>query len=1404
MRRTLSAALLALACCLPHSGLAQTFTDAQVPAPLRPWISWSKYGIDNNTCPFYYSDVSRKICAWQTKLDLDLNAGGGSFTYNVTIYDTPDQKPQWLVLPGNAAAWPQDVQLDGKQAVVLTADGASPAILLNQGHYEITGRFHWESMPESLKIPETVALVQLSVEGHEIATPDIRNGYALIAAGEKPAKAVQENHLEAKLFRKLTDGIPAMLETDIELQVSGKQREEELGKILPANFIPTNVESNLPVRLEQDGTLRARLNPGTWYINIAARAQNAVTSIDLPPQNGILPQQEIWSFQENNRLRLVDVKGVTLIDPSQTDLPPQWSNLPAYLMTRTSHLTLAEKKRGVSEDTPDRLSLSRDIWLDFNGQGYTFRDSINGEIRKSSRLEVENGVTLGDATINGKQQYITTLDGKGNSGLEVREGYINMQAGGRIAPARTDLPATGWKNSFDNVSERLYLPPGWTLFDYSGADKAYPTWIGRWSLLDIFLVMIATVSVYKLFGFRRALLAGTSFVLMQHELPGFIPLILAVLAATAILRHIPQGRFHLLVSWSQALVYLSIICLVLPFAVQHLREAIYPQLHTAPASYNGGYAMQNETAPMSGIAEANKPVVPQETEMLDAAAVAPVAPPPAPMLAAPKQLSISGGVNGQLKTRRHNAFAKMEAGAGLGSSGYGTQPQNYETYAPDTKVQTGFGETTWRNNAVTLTWNGNVDPSTHVSLLLISAKQNLLIAFVRVIATLAFIALLCPLAKLCNLRGTAASTAALMLACGLSFMAPDTARADTAHTSASDTAFPPSELLEEMKKRFTESLNTPPACAPNCATIAHTQITVTNDLLTIFQEVHAQENIALPLPGGTRNWRPSAVMVDDKPAKSLTESNGYLFVNLTRGVYQVKLVGALPHGQDSIGISLPVAPHYTSAEAQGWNVQGIHENGAADNSIQLTRTEKQVTDNAAAPEKSFQRTSITPFFQLERRLVLGTQWQVLTTIRRLTPDDEPAAVEIPLLPGETVTTATLKVKDELAFASFDPSVAQVSWQSVIKPSSAIALTAAKDKPWAELWQLSTSNLWHVKLEGIPRVYLQNANANGLWQWQPWPGETLNIAVTRPVGVEGDTSTIDSTTLDVTPEQRSQESSLAISMRSSLGGQQEVTLPAHAVLLEVRKNYQILPLQLKDGVLTLPLAPGENRFTIRWKEEGNLPVHLKTPEVKLGKSRSVNATINMQMPQERWILFASGPLMGPAVLFWSWLPVIVILALGLGRIPFTPLRTRHWFLLLLGLSQAAISSDILIIAWLLALGGRAYLGDRTDLRSWQFNLIQIGLLVLTCIGIHELFINICSGLLGTPDMRITGNGSYGSSLHWYQDITGAQLPRACVISVSLWVYRVLMLVWSLWLAFALIRWLRWGWGNFTQGGYWRKA
>jgi len=78
------------------------------------------------------------------------------------------------------------------------------------------------------------------------------------------------------------------------------------------------------------------------------------------------------------------------------------------------------------------------------------------------------------------------------------------------------------------------------------------------------------------------------------------------------------------------------------------------------------------------------------------------------------------------------------------------------------------------------------------------------------------------------------------------------------------------------------------------------------------------------------------------------------------------------------------------------------------------------------------------------------------------------------------------------------------------------------------------------------------------------------------------------------------------------------------------------------------------------------------------------------------------------------------------------------------------------------------------------------------------------VFGAPDMQVTGNGSYATSMNWYQDLVIKYLPETSVVSVPMWSYQILMLLWSIWLSVSLISWLQWGWHKFSENGVYKAA
>jgi hypothetical protein len=495
-----------------------------------------------------------------------------------------------------------------------------------------------------------------------------------------------------------------------------------------------------------------------------------------------------------------------------------------------------------------------------------------------------------------------------------------------------------------------------------------------------------------------------------------------------------------------------------------------------------------------------------------------------------------------------------------------------------------------------------------------------------------------------------------------------------------------------------------------------------------------------------------------------------------------------------VQLILPLKPQQISfISDENWLIEGNRNSGHISDLLLKRLNEVKQDNKAVLTARHF-----PGFLQVERRLHFAQQWELETIVTRLTPMDTVVRVAIPLLEGEQVLGEALTVKNNNMQVQLQQNQQHFSWRSLLNQTDTINLKAQQTDQWIEHWNLSWQPIWHIEWQGLPLI---SNGKIGSVSWQPWPGEQLDLQVQRPISEQGQTLTLDGSVLHVKPGQRSSDIELSLSLRSSLGQQHTINMPAGAILSDVTINGRDIPLQIVDDSLILPINPGKQLAEIKWRQTAELTTMMYTPKLGLGLT-GVNHEIELFMPSDRWLLAVGGPNLGPAVLMWGVLFILFILAFVLARLQFTPLKSQDWILLLLGLTQASMLMLMLIIVvgWIIALGIR-------DKRDWAenrigFNISQVALGVLTIAALTSLLFAIEQGLLGQPEMQILGNGSHNNYLHWYQDHNDKILPQAWVISLPLYVYRILMMLWSLWLAFALLSWLKWGWQCFSRDGIWR--
>ena len=1367
MRTGLRIAVLALAV-----GLTSIAAAVSLPPGLAGWEDWVLQGREFRRCPFFATsmpgEASSHRCAWPEPLTLTVDAHRGAFSQRWLVY-----ADSWASLPGDLTHWPEDVRIDGAAAPVVARDGI-PAVRLGPGTHALSGRFAWETRPEALPIAAETGIVELTVDGRSIAQPERPNGAVWLGrrrAAEQPAA------LEVQVYRLVQDELPVRLVTRIRLQVAGDAREERFAVALPPGFTPLALDSALPARIDADGRLRAQLRAGSWEVAITARGTDVASELTRPPVGesgaGRWAREEVWSFQGNDRLRIAAAEGAGAIDPVQANVPSEWQGLPAFRMAADSKLNIVERSRGLDNVDDNRLTLNRQIWLDFNHDGFTAVDTINGTMRKDWRLDMAAPFTLQSARIGNDALLVTEGKEPGVTGVELRLPDLSLQAVSRTATTRNTIPATGWQSRFDGVQGTLHLPPGHLLLAVRGADEAPDSWLERWGLWNLFGVLIVVVFTKWLAGNRVAAIALGALLLMYQALPEQIWLWGNLLAAIAVAGAVPEGRFHRIAGAYRTLSFVALGVVLLPFLWGQVRLALYPQLEVSAGRDLGeivvtGSRVQDES---------------QDYSMMDM-------PAPAAEPAAEMEIKAEGGAISSVGVLKE----RMWMSAGLNAQ------QVIQRYAPGTLLQTGPGIPDWQYDNYSFSWSGPVEQDQTVQFIYVGRILRALwrVAGVALTAVL-FFGLLRPtlpggwrvtgLAR--NSRGATAASAFLSLTVALMGALALAATPGSAFAQST----PDPELLKQLKER----LLAPPKCTPSCAEILSARVVARAGVLDVTLEASALAPVAVAVPSASDRWQLESITVDGKSAVAIARNpDGSMWIPLAPGAHVIQLRGR-PAATESLQLVFPQPPRRIRVDAQGWTASGITEGRLLSGSLELTR--ERVLSRATGPLEA--AAEFPPFVRVTRFFNLDLDWSLTTTVERIAPQRAAFTVRVPLVTGESVLSEDLEIRDgKIALIGLGTGEAQKSWSSGLARSETLELVSPTQSDRAEVWSFTVNPQWNVSFAGFPAVLPDDlSGAPWAYLFYARPGEKLNLKITRPKAVMGQTLAIDSAALEVFVGTRSADHALAFNYRSTQGGRHALRLPADARVTQVVVDGAEVPLRPTGGELPLGLLPGAHSIGVNWTTTAGVAFRVQPDAVDLNSPAS-NVRTTVRLPEDRWPLLAYGGGVGPAILYWGEVVVFLIMAWLLGRSQHSPLRTHEWLLLGVGLSTLSWSVLVAVGVWLFLMRWREK-WDGSALPQWQFNAVQVLLALFTFFAVSSLvFSGIRYGLLAQPDMGVVGPGSGGNTFAWFMDQTASALPQPSVISAPMWIYRLLMFAWAFWIAVALVRWLRFAWHAWTAREFWR--
>lgn len=1326
---------------------AQKTAPHDVPAPpeLAKWREWILSQHGNLNCPA--AGGQSAVCAWPGRLQLTLDDNGGRFEQTWTLY-----RDMMVPLPGNDHIWPQNVRNQGKPLIVTADPGrtlsaytrSTPHVYLTAGEHRIQGEFSWQQSPTQFPIPPATALLDLTLNGKTVDQPRReQNGVLVLSGGPKTTTQVdQVDSLKVQIVRILREAVPFSVTTEVKLEASGRNREVTLHRPDLAGSRLHMVDSPLPIKRNEAGNLVVQVRSGKWTLSFESLLDAVPQELTVPEPQAEWGDFELWVYIADEKLRTVTPRQMTAVDPSQTHLDKSYHGYPCYAAEPGQTLRLEERQRGIGTIKANEVSLNRTIWLDENGKGATFRDKIEVRPHREWRLEMASPFLPGNAQINRVDQLLTVNPKTTAAGLTLREPTQELKVEGRIGQSPTNLPTTGWNTDLGNLEITLNLPPGWRVFSAFGPESVHGDWLRAWSLWQIFWVLIIAGAVTKLWDWRLGAVALVCMVLIYHELAAPRVVWLFLLLFIALHKYVTITWLNRLMQLAKFASWLAAIVLVTVFVFQQLLALFYPHL---------------ENVPLDRIWERRAP------------------------RSTPQQTLASPGTHEIMDMEEYNIEMPAEAQSILAQEASSAKrkvlrpdlTQNYITVVskerkkdlPQGDIQTGPGVPNWSHNRLTMRWSNPVAADENLRIVLIAPWLNKLLILLRIGLVLFLLrALLQRDGLATKFSGKTAATVALVLL--------------ALPLSAQEKAMPSTELLT----RYEQRLLTSAPCWPNCASIESADLRIDGNQVVTTLTVHAQNAFPLPLPG-----YPNRVSnaVGRNPALRRDEG-GVIWAMVPTGISTLVVSQNLPK-DGALIISWPIRPHRLTAATGTWQVIGIDENGRVANQIELR---PQLVADPVEKEKAQERIQPAPFLHIERTLTFAMDWTVLTTVRL--SNDQSVLVNVPLLPGERVLSQDRKTGPEGVAVALSPDRPIISWESRLEKVDALVLTAPANTASVETWRFFASPLWLIEWEGSPLIEYEASDRDpAMWSpyWRPRPGESLTVHARRPEPVSGQTLTIDNFSMRVEAGNRLQNTTIDFTLRASIGGEYQLTLPADVEVKEVAIGGRELPIIVEDGVLKIGYTPGKQEIKVAWRSQKSALLGVASPALNLGNP-AVNVHHHLSVGRDRWVLFTYGPQMGPSVLFWPLFLGLVLVAIPLGRIRQIPLSTISWFLLGLGVLQLGIGSSTIAVLWFLAVG--FYHRFQPKENAGLAFLARAAMVVFTLVFLGLLAGALSTGLLGQPNMYIYGPNRPVSALQWYNARSDGTIDPVGIWAVGIWVYRLLMLLWALWLANGLLRWLKWAW------------
>ncbi|MDD2943995.1 MAG: hypothetical protein PHC51_13645, partial [bacterium] len=1391
------------------------------------------------------------LCSWPGELELKLNDEGGTFVMTVR----QDARGK-VYLPGSSESWPQGVVLENvykDRPIVVRREGRVAFLVLDEGEYRVEGGFRWEKLPEFISVPDSVAVVKLNLLGEVVNVPTrndrgelwLRRRMAVAeqtVAGEKP-------QLNIEVSRKLSDSVPQKLETVLTLRVSGHQREERIGQILPEGFQPLSVSSGLSYQFDEDFNLRLNVKPGTHSITVDARIASPQAAIKIPiVEFEGWPAQEYWAWQTDESLRSVRISGGNFVDASRAVVPAGWNALPLFSLEPGGELKFEEIRRGVEVVEENRITLNRKLKLSTDGEWFSVEDTFSGSMNKDWRLNAADELKLGrvefvDNALGGTKQLITHDPKTNKSGVEVRDNQLRLNAQSRLPRSGINIPAVGWDSDVAQLSVSLELPPGWSILWSSGADSSGgESWKNRWNTTNILILVVFVAVALRLLGWRWAI-----GYLILAILPVGSGTEWSLLVAGGLqLGHgkLSEGFWKKVVGGTVALLLALLVISIASQSYGLLKSAFAPDHRYV--SYEGMSMMMANAVfdnPISGSSLVTT-MVGGFFAFLGGRLIALVMVVSflvaiiflvkrsvrkalflfilaAALFVLRSSVGLFFGANFEgarfdMQKQQATSFAASDSSQvdyfdapsrqpGYGSGLASSMAREMKVAAPKREeiqkrlqgldknaiTQTGAGVSTWTGRNAHFSWIGEVGRDEKLGIIFLSPCVN---SALMVLRALLLWLLVLPIVKMRLPNGIGVASKTTVVALLLLVVFPRLASAEVPQLK-STAGNADSEVADEDdgQPKFSCSLG-------KCVSGERLHLKLSERDVTITARLHIAEDAVWIVPGPLSELYVEGITVDGKETKLVRRGTGnFLWLRLKEGVRDVEVKGVIA-ADVLANLQFPVAPGYFSSELQGWTIDSSL-GGEGTGVVTLSRlAESQASSTAAKPElddsqqKPEKREKPLPFWYLVRReVVLTLPWTVQTTVTRQGETSRPSHLKLPLLPGESVTSSTIEVEGQMASLSFKPGAQSLNWESTVPLAEELRLVDHRLPFTSEEWAVECSEIFSCETMGInPLSYLNGENRLS-FRWMPFSGEEAAVKVSRPLGVEGKTFTITSSSLSHSLNARRIHSTLTLEIESSQGGFHVISLPQGAKVVAGKINGRSWNFMSEKNKVTLPLQTGKTTYTLEYSLPRAAEWLERVPGVEFGTD-SVNGNITFRRPiDERYFWFSSAQktifsprsfLLGNLIIMTL---VAVLVARGVSPDMSLPVSAVGLMYLGFGLSFVGWSSFVVLAISFVLFALAVRENKRCQARGRWFT---VGALVFGIYALMDLA-GGCLGLLhNLPLLGVYGQGSGDTVLNWAFDALGHGLPAVSVLLVPEFVLQIISMLWVLGVVLVLYNSRRW--------------